>query len=650
MKAIVKGVIGVVVLIVALLILAPLLIPTETIVSQITSQVEKTTGRTLTISGDSELSVFPELNITLNQVEFANMPTGSQPNMLTMEKLAVHIPWLSLLSGEFKLERFVINNPQVLLEVDTKGQPNWQLFPTAPEADKPPGESEQQSGATQLPAGFDISLGEVAIYGGSVTYKDAQTNTEKKVNDLDLSVMLPSLYQPLTIHGAISYHAQRFELELAVDDPAKAIQSEGFKFSKKLRNELVNLDFNGEIVEQAKRFKGELMVSGDSVKALTTWQSISLDAKDNAFNQFKINGAMQFADSVFTLSRFSAELDALKIEGSASVHLKERMSVSADVDLGMLDLNPYLPEPVKVAEEVPTEQENTPAQPIVWDDTEIDLSALNQFDANLKVRSTGLKARKITLGENQLSVQLDQGKARFSLDKFKAYKGSGRGAIAVNAATKPYVIETNFALKAINAEPLLTDAVDFDKVLGKGSINWNLTTLGVSQKQFVSQLGGKLAFEFKDGGVKGVNLAEMVRKGQEMLKGNFSGLSEGINADFDPEQKTDFSALTGSFSFNQGVGKNNDLLLASPLIRVTGSGTVDLPKTFVDYRLVTGIVDTIEGQSSHDTSTGFKVPARIKGPFHQVETSLDFSSAAKDKAKDTIKDKLKDKFKGLFGG
>ncbi|KZN64653.1 AsmA family protein [Pseudoalteromonas luteoviolacea] len=650
MKAILKGVVGVVVLIVALLILAPLLIPTETIVSQITSQVEKTTGRTLTISGDSELSVFPELNITLNQVEFENMPTGSQPNMLTMEQLAVHIPWLSLLSGEFTLERFVINNPQVLLEVDTKGQANWQLFPTAPEQDKQPDERGQQSGVTQLPAGFDISLGEVAIYGGSITYKDAQTNSVQKVTDLDLSVILPSLYQSLAIRGAISYQAQRFELELAVDNPAKAIQSEDFKFSKKLRNELVNLDFNGEIVEQAKRFKGELTVSGDSVKALTAWQNISLDAKDNAFNQFKINGEMQFADSVFTLSRLSAELDALKIAGNASVNLKERLSVSADVDLGMLDLNPYLPEPVEVAEETPTEQEKAPSQPLVWDDTEIDLSALNQLDAKLKIRSTGLKARKITLGENQLSVQLEQGKARVSLDKFNAYEGSGRGEIAVNAAKKPYVIETNFALKAINAEPLLTDAVDFDKVLGKGSINWNLNTQGVSQKQFVSRLGGKLAFEFKDGGVKGANLAEMVRKGQEMLKGNFSGLSEGINADFDPEQKTDFSALTGSFNFNQGVGKNTDLLLASPLIRVTGSGTVDLPKTFVDYRLVTGIVDTIEGQSSQDTSTGFKVPVRIKGPFHQVETSLDLSSAAKDKAKDTIKDKLKDKFKGLFGG
>ncbi|MCF2859917.1 AsmA family protein [Pseudoalteromonas sp. SMS1] len=648
MKAILKGVVGILVLLVGLIILAPLLIPTDTIVSQITSQVEKTTGRTLAITGDSELSVFPELNITLNDVEFANMPSGSQPHMLTMEQLAVHIPWVSLLSGEFKLEQFVIKNPQILLEVDAAGQPNWQLFPTSATPNSAQVSSQQASGKTQLPSGFDIALGEVAIYGGTVTYQDAQAGTKQQLSDLKLSVMLPSLYQALMVEGAVTYQNQQFNIALTVDNPAQAIQSEDFKFVTTLRNELVNLDFNGEVLDQAQRFKGELVLAGDSVKALTQWQKVTLEAKDNAFNQFEVKGSMQFADDVFSLESLSAALDELKITGSAQVELKERLSITANVDLGMLDLNPYLPEPV-VATEAPSE-ENAPAQPIVWDDSEIDLSALGQLDAHLVVRSTGLKARNVTLGENQLSVRLNQGNARVSLDKFVAYDGQGSGVITVNASVKPYHVETNFKLQGINAQPLLSDAIDFDKVLGKGSINWNLQTQGASQKQFVSRLNGNLAFEFKDGGVKGANLAEMVRKGQEMLKGNFSGLSEGINADFDPEQKTDFSALTGSFKFNHGVGRNTDLLLASPLIRVTGSGEVDLPKTFVDYRLVTGIVDTIEGQSSRDKSTGFKVPVRIKGPFHKVDTRLDLSGAAKDKAKDAVKDKLKDKFKGLFGG
>jgi AsmA protein len=89
--------------------------------------------------------------------------------------------------------------------------------------------------------------------------------------------------------------------------------------------------------------------------------------------------------------------------------------------------------------------------------------------------------------------------------------------------------------------------------------------------------------------------------------------------------------------------------LISPLIRISGEGDVDLPQTQVNYRLVTGLVDSIEGQGTTDDSTGFKIPLRIKGPFHDVGIKLDIGSAVKDEAKEKAKDKIKDKLKGLFG-
>lgn len=169
-----------------------------------------------------------------------------------------------------------------------------------------------------------------------------------------------------------------------------------------------------------------------------------------------------------------------------------------------------------------------------------------------------------------------------------------------------------------------------------------------------------MAFEFADGAVKGANIAEMVRKGKEIISGNFGAASEGLDTGFEEAEQTDFSALTGSFNFIKGVGRNTDLSLISPLIRISGEGDVDLPLTKVDYRLVTGIVDSIEGQGTSDDSTGFKIPLRIKGPFHDVGIKLDISNAlkdeakkklddAKEKAKEKAKDKVKDKLKGLFG-
>ncbi|KAF7772388.1 AsmA protein [Pseudoalteromonas citrea] len=650
MNAVVKIIGGVVVVVVGVAMAAPFLVPTQTIIDELSTQVESTTGRTLQIAGDSKVSIFPSLNITLNNVRFSNMATGSTEHMLSMEQLSVHIPWLSLLSGEAKLERFVINDPVITLETDQQGQPNWQLFPT--QADAPVTQQtakSQQPSAVTLPSGFDVSLGEVAIYGGSLTYIDGQTGVKQQLNELDLNIQLPSLYQALTINGAVTYQSQKFELTSVVDTPAKAIVGDTFNIQQRLTSQLLNLEFDGVIAQQGKNIQGDLTLAGESVKAITQWQNIALTAKENAFNQFSIAGSMSFVGNTFTLNSLVAKLDELEIKGQSKVVLGKKPDITANIDLGMLDLNPYLPDSVATpAPDKPDTQ--TPNTPIVWDDTPIDLSELGQLDAHVVVRSTGLKARDIVLGKNQFSLQLKNSIAQLSLDEFNAYEGKGKGSVNVDATNQPYQVATNFELENINAEPLLTDAVGFDKVLGKGSIDWNLTTQGQSQKQFVSALAGKIAFSFKDGGVKGANIAEMTRKAKEMLKGDFSSLKEGLNADYDPQQKTDFSALTGSFIFKEGIGRNNDLSLASPLVRITGSGEVDLPKTYVNYRLVTGIVDTVEGQASTDKSTGLKVPLRIKGPFHQVDVNIDISSAAKEGVKDKLKDKLKDKFKGLFGG
>ena len=656
MKTLLK-IFGVILLLcIALIVAAPFLIPTDTIFNKVSEEVQKTTGRTLTINGDKTLSVFPALKLELNDVHFANMQTGSRADMASMQQLAIHIPWFSLFGGEFKLDKFVINEPDILLETDKNGKANWQLFDAVAEK---PTEQAEPGEAIKLPASFDIELGEVAIYGGKFTYLDGVTGAKQQISDLELAILLPSLRKTLEVKGGITYMQERFELDITLDTPAKAIEGSTFKVTQSLDSRLVNLTFNGDIAQQGQDIKGELALSGNSVKDLATWQGVDLNAKENAFNAFSVNGKMHLAGETFNLEQLIATLDELEIKGKSELNLGGRLAVNADIDLGMLDLNPYLPEAVAKQQE-PESKESKPAQPIVWDDTKIDLSALNALDANVVIRSSGLKANDIELGANQFTVAINKGVAKLSLDSFSAYEGAGKGVITIDAQNAPYKIATNFNLTDIDAQPLLTDATGFDKLLGKGSLNWNLSTVGQSQKSFISALNGQLGFKFADGAVKGANVAEMVRKGKEIISGNFGAASEGLDTGFEDAEQTDFSALTGSFNFINGVGKNKDLSLISPLIRISGEGDVDLPLTKVDYRLVTGIVDSIEGQGTTDDSTGFKIPLRIKGPFHDVGIKLDVSNAlkdeakkklddAKEKAKEKAKDKVKDKLKGLFG-
>ncbi len=642
MKTLAKIIGAVLLLLVAVAVIAPFLIPKDALFAEVTGQVEATTGRTLAIRGEKSLSIFPSLTLELNDVHFSNMQGGSRPDMASMKQLAIHIPWLSLLSGDFKLEKFVISEPDVLLETDGNGNPNWQFF-----AGDSQSAEAKQGGLVKSPDSVDVQLGEVAVYGGRFTYRDGQTGALQEISDLELSILLPSLRKPLEVKGGVTYMAERFMLDAVVDNPAKAIEGNPFRVSAELKSALADLKFNGQVSEGGQDIKGSLQLTGDSVKKIAKWQGVELAAKDEAFNDFSVRGNLALSGNTFSLSDFSARLDKLDIKGKSTVTLAPRLAVKGDLDLGMLDLNPYLPEAAPAPQETKADE---PAQPVVWDDTPMDLSAIKALDANLFVRSTGLLARDVRLGENRLRLELQNGRAKMGLEEFNAYEGKGQGEVVVDARSRPYGISTRFDLEGIDAEPLLSDAVKFDKLMGKGALNWQLSTKGLSQKDFVSALAGSAAFNFADGAVKGANIAEMVRKAKEMLKGNLGAVSEGLNSGFDEAEKTDFSALSGSFKFTAGVGTNTDLKMLSPLIRISGEGKVDLPATQVDYRLVTGIVDSIEGQGTQDSSTGFKIPVRIKGPFHAVKTSIDLKDAAKDEMKEKAKDKLKDKLKGLFGG
>ena len=642
MKIFLKSFAVIIFIIVLLIVVATQLISTEDIFNQVSTKVEQSTGRTLTVDGEQSLSVFPSLSLVLNDVHFSNVTGGSKPDMASISELMIHIPWLSVFSGELAIEKFVINNPDILLEKNIDGTVNWQ-FTTLAGAESTTEQSPTDDKSINLPDAFDISLGQVEINGGKLTFIDHQSKETKVIDQLNLAVKLPSLREPLNLSGSVRYMTQVLELESSITTPAKAINNQPFSVELDLTSALVKLTYKGEVVQQGKELSGKLSVSGDSVKQLLNWQNIPLAAKDEAFNKFSFSTNMGFANDNLTLNELMVNLDALAFKGSTTITLSTPLKLVSNIDLGILDLNPYLPEPTSET----TPADDTASQPIVWDDTALDLSALASLNADISIKSSQLFVRDIKLGKNEIAVVLNNSVANVQLKSFQGYEGSGSGAIKVNANKKPYQITTKFDLANINAEPLLNDAVGFDKLLGKGQLTWDLSTKGISQRDFIQQLNGHLDISFIDGAVKGVNLAAIAKSASSIMQGNLSAVS--LDSDFSNADKTDFAALTGKFTLTNGVANTDNLSLNNPFIRISGTGDIDLPKTNVNLQVKSKIVASTQGQAAESTDAGVVIPIKITGPFHNIKIRPDVSSGAKDKVKDKVKDKLKDKLKGLFG-
>ncbi|WP_077285414.1 AsmA family protein [Cognaticolwellia aestuarii] len=641
MKTLFKSVAIIIFMIVLLIVAATQLISTQDIVNQVSSTVEQSTGRTLTINGEQNLSVFPSLSIELKDVHLSNSNGGSQQDMAIISELSIHIAWLSVFSGELSIDKFVINNPDILLEKNVDGTVNWQLLP---ETSKSSAEKTASSdGNMALPKSFDISLGQVEVNGGKLTYIDHQSKKTTVIDQLNLAVLLPSLRQALNFSGSVRYMSQVFELESSITTPEKAINNQPFTVKLDLTSALAKLSYEGEILQQGKDISGKLSLSGDSVKALLNWQNIPLTAKDAAFNKFAFTTDMHFTNNKLTLKNLLVNLDALAFKGDTTVTLSTPIHIASNIDLGILNLNPYLPEPSAKTPPAST----TKSQPIVWDNSAIDLSALEALNADIAIKSSQLLVRDIKLGKNEIALVLNKGVANVQLKSFQGYEGNGHGELTVNANKKPYKISTKFELANINAEPLLTDAVGFDKLIGKGQLAWSLTTQGLSQRDFIAQLNGELDFNFNDGAVKGLNLAAIAKSASNIMQGNLSAVS--LDSDFSNAEKTDFAALTGKFTLNNGVANINNLALTNPFIRISGTGDINLPATTVDLHIKSKLVASTQGQAADTDNSGIEIPIKIIGPFHDIKIRPDISAGAKDKVKEKVKDKLKDKLKGLFG-
>jgi AsmA protein len=143
---------------------------------------------------------------------------------------------------------------------------------------------------------------------------------------------------------------------------------------------------------------------------------------------------------------------------------------------------------------------------------------------------------------------------------------------------------------------------------------------------------------FQDGAIRGLNIAQMIRS---LTTAPLSGWQAS------PEQATDLSQLSASFRIEQGQATTSDLNLVGPLVKMTGTGTVDLGKKSLAFRVEPKLVMTTQGQGRAGDPVGFGIPVAIDGPWAQPRIYPDVAGMMDNP--DAAYAKLKEIGKGLFG-
>jgi AsmA protein len=324
-----------------------------------------------------------------------------------------------------------------------------------------------------------------------------------------------------------------------------------------------------------------------------------------------------------------------RIKAKIGVNGFANPAINFDVDVDQFDADLYLPKKTEP-------KSNQPEQPF-------DLSALRALNLEGSLRIGQLKVANIKSSGVRLDVKAHKGQVNISPLSANLYQGSMNGSLSVNAQATPQV-SINQSMKGINVAALTRDAAGFDTLEGHGTVAMNLSMQGNTVTAMKKAMNGTLSLNLTDGAIKGINVAKKLRDAQGMLG---KAQTQAANQ----SEKTDFSELKATFKVNNGVAHNDDLSLKSPLLRLGGTGDIDIGQNSMNYLAKATLAKTLEGQGGKDSVAGITVPVRVFGPF--ADLKLDFGAmvsdaakqkieAKKEEVKTKVQDQLKNSLKGLF--
>jgi len=276
------------------------------------------------------------------------------------------------------------------------------------------------------------------------------------------------------------------------------------------------------------------------------------------------------------------------------------------------------------------------------------VQTIRDLNINGLFKVQSLLVNGLTAQEASVKVVAKNGVLNSEQSVKKFYNGSYEGKTTVDARQNTPRIIVKEQAKGVNIEPLMLDLMGESKISGVANIKAALTTRGNTVPAFKSALNGTAQFSFEDGTLKGIDIEALIKQGEAVFKGDVSALAaQGTG-------ETAFANMSGSAQITNGLVKNQDLLVASPLINIKGKGTAHLVSEKLDYQLTlqrTKALSEAEQADAKDLKN-ILIPVNVSGTFAEPSIQLDAQAIVLATQKEKVEEKkaeLKEKLDEKIG-
>jgi len=643
---------GFVALLISAVIFLPKFINVESYIPEIEQKVAEATGRPFTLGRDFDVSVFPWAGVSFSNLSLGNPTQFGGGDFVKVRSFQARVKLLPLLSKKIEVEKFVVDGPEIHLIKSADGRTNWSMEKKGQAGDSEPGSTNGKKEPAGREESSDLTLsslevGEFSVTNGLVVYTDKSNNQTRQADSITLKLEDVSLERPVSLLFQANVDGKPVSVEGQLG-PIGVTPGKGTVGIDLVIKAMEQLDFSlkGEIVEPAtdQKFRMNLKVASFSPRRLLESLNVELPvetADPAVLNKVSADLNVEGDARAIRVHESRFVLDDSSLTLSAEVKEMASPDVSFKLVLDSINLDRYLPPPVKgmqeesapsqaavATPETPATQENTGAA------APVEVKKINYEPLRKLVLSGELHAGELVAHGakvQQVEVKIVGRNGVFDLQpcRLDLYKGEIGVIGNFNLQNEQPAGKIDFKANAIQVGPLLKDAAQKDLIEGSMSVDAAITFTGDKAETIKKSLNGGGSLTFLDGALVGIDLAEMGRS-----------FASGMGYQ-KPEQKpkTDFAELSVPFTLVNGVFETRDTSLISPLLRMKAFGTADLVNEQLHFKVQPKIVGTLKGQGDAEERSGVTVPILVEGTFAEPEYSADLSALASEEA---IEEALRD--------
>lgn len=299
-------------------------------VALVEAKAKEATGRELKLKGKIgfTLSLLP--TVAAEDVSFQNAAWGSRPLLASAGRVEVQLALLPLLGGDVVIRRVRLDEADVLLEVNAKGEKNWVFTPAKPSSGKTPDAKD---------GGGGVEVRRIEIRNGLLTYRQAKPRLEHKAKIERLELDAARGFDALAFDGRFALNDVPLVLEGRIDNLRQA-GTPGATGAVALA-----ADVGGNLLE----VEGRVPLAGGTpvglearfdatVKDTATLRKM-LQQPVPALPPSKLKGRASMAKQALVVEDFAAEIGKSRANGTLRLELEgARRAFSAKLDAPLIDL------------------------------------------------------------------------------------------------------------------------------------------------------------------------------------------------------------------------------------------------------------------------------------------------------------------------